>query len=148
MRTVLLLILLALTSGCSCKTAQREKDVWSERKFWSEWVLKARSGEAVGQLSYVKLGIKSDCDDQNSIELRGIADEKAATQLIKIMSGLAPDHLVTVVARSEHLAYVETTVNCGEEWMPGGLYAVFNFVQVRTPGEKRWQVLTVSRWSE
>ena len=140
MKEKIFLALLALIFCRAVVGAESEKD------FWRSWVLKASSSEIVGHLNYAKLEMKSGCKDQNSIELRGTADEETAIELAKMMSAIAPDHLVTVVARSEHLAYVETRVNCAEEWMPGGLYAVFNFMQARTPGEKRWQVISISRW--
>lgn len=139
-------ILLALIAGCSVKTVDSGSKATSEKEFWEQWVLQASASQAVGHLDYSKLGIHSGCKDQHSIELRGTADEQAAAELVGMMSAFAPDHLVTVVATSERLAYVETRVNCAQEWLPGGLYAVFEFAQARTPGERRWQVVSVSRW--
>src|SRR5262249_14460324 len=130
---------LALLAGCGDKCLQGTVDPRSERENWRQWVLESPSTQVVGHLTYPQVGMESGCADQNSIELRGTADEKTATELAKIMLDLAPDHLVTSVARSDKLAYVETRVNCATEWQPGGLYGVFAFMQVRTPGERRWQ---------
>lgn len=147
MRMKVLWILLAPIAGCSVNTVDSGNKATTEKEFWEQWVLEAPASQVLGHLDYSKLGIDNACKDRQSIELRGTADEEAAAQLVGMMSALAPDHVVTIVTTSERLAYVETRVNCAQEWLPGGLYAVFEFAQARTPGESRWQVVSVSRWS-
>lgn len=95
---------------------------------------------------YSSIGVESACRDQESLAARGSADVQVVEGLVELMRALAPDHLVTSISTSRRLAYVETRINCGSEWQPWGLYAVFEWAQARSPGEERWQVISMGRW--